>query len=210
MRTPVLSDLSDALAAAAPTIDADGRIIAKAIYKLLAHGTPITDADVAAQTAIPLERVVSTVASWNGVFRDGDQRIIGFWGLTVTDMPPHHFQVGDANLYAWCAWDTLFLPALLDATAHVQSTDPNSGETITLAVSPDAVTERSHDQAVVSFLMPEGDFTDDVIQTFCHYVHFFTDPQSAQQWTETHEHTFTVPLDEAFEVGQRWNAARQI
>ena len=210
MKTPDLNELCDSLAAAAPTLDADGRTIAKAIYKLLAHGAPVTEADIVAETGLPLDQVVSTLASWNGVFRDGERRIIGFWGLTVTEMPPHHFQVGDANLYAWCAWDTLFLPAILDATAHVQSTDPDSGETITLTVTPDEVTNRSHDKMVVSFLIPDGEFSDDVIGSFCHYVHFFTDPQSATGWTDTHEHTFVVPLSEAFHIGQRWNAERRI
>ena len=210
MKTPALTELADALAAAAPTLDGDGRAIAKAVYKLLAKGTPITDADVAAETGIALEQVVSTLDSWGGVFRDRDQRIVGFWGLTVTEMPPHRFHVFDADLYAWCAWDTLFLPAVLDATATVESKDPSSGETVTLTVSPDGITKRSHDQMVVSFLMPEGEFTDDVVQSFCHYVHFFTDPQSAGEWTETHEHAFVVPLDEAFDIGQRWNQARQI
>lgn len=210
MKAPALTELSDALSAAAPTLDADGRTIAKTIYQLLAHGAPITDTDIADETGLSVEQVVSTVDSWDGVFRDDERRIIGFWGLTVTEMPPHHLQVGGAELYAWCAWDTLFLPAILDATAHVQSTDPNNGETITLTVTPDRITERSHDQIVVSFLMPEDDFSDDVVESFCHYVHFFTDAPSAKQWTDTHQNTFAVPLDEAFDVGQRWNAVRRI
>lgn len=210
METPALAELADSLAAAAPTLDADGRAIAKAIYALLARGVPTTDEQIAAETGIPLDQVASKVASWNGVFRDRDQQIVGFWGLTVTEMPPHRFRVGDANMYAWCAWDTLFLPGILDTTADVHSTDPNSGETVTLTVTPDGITQRSHDQMVVSFLMPEGEFTDDVVQSFCHYVHFFTDPQSAKNWTATHDHTFAVPLDEAFDIGQRWNQARRI
>ncbi len=38
-----------------------------------------------------------------------------------------------------CAWDTLFLPAILQTTAHVASTDPHAGQPVQLTVTPTAV-----------------------------------------------------------------------
>jgi alkylmercury lyase len=210
MTAPALGDLSDALVAAAPTLDPEGRSIAGTLYRLLAKGQPVADTEIAAHTAIPIDRVAAALASWDGVYRDESDHIIGFWGLTITEMQPHRLQVDETQLYAWCAWDTLFLPATLNAEILVESKDANSGDTVTLTVTPDRVTKRSHEHMVVSFLLPNGPFTDDVIQSFCHYVNFFTDTQSARPWLDTHENTFAVPLDEAFELGQRWNAARQL
>jgi len=39
---------------------------------------------------------------------------------------PHALQFDGRTLYAWCAWDTLFLPELLGRPARVTSTDPVS------------------------------------------------------------------------------------
>ena len=46
--------------------------------------------------------------------------------------------------YAWCAWDTLFLPARLGQAARVTSACPVTGELITLTVTPEGLTEISH------------------------------------------------------------------
>lgn len=97
---------------------------------------------------------------------------------------------------------------MLAADAHVQSVDPHSGETITLTVTPDSVIERSHERIGVSFLTPDKSFDADVITSFCHYVHFFTDADSAAPWLAAHDRTFLIGLDEAFELGRRWNIAR--
>lgn len=43
-------------------------------------------------------------------------RIIGFLGLSLTETP-HRLEVGDATLYAWCAWDALFLSRLIQDRA---------------------------------------------------------------------------------------------
>lgn len=210
MTTPALADLSDALVGAAPNLDTDGRAIARTTYRLLAKGEPVADSAIADQTGLTVEQVSSALESWGGVYRDKDNQIIGFWGLTIAEMQPHRLQVNGVNLYAWCAWDTLFLPAVLDAQVSVISKDANNGQTVILTITPDAVTERSHREMVVSFLLPTQPFSDDVIQSFCHYVHFFTDRQSARPWLDAHENTFAIPLDEAFDLGRRWNAARQL
>ena len=42
-------------------------------------------------------------------------------------------------MHTWCAWDTLFLPALLGETAEVRSTCPVTGSVVELVVAPDAV-----------------------------------------------------------------------
>src|SRR3989442_1048188 len=57
--------------------------------------------------------------------------------------------------------------------------------------------------AVVSFLLPDGPFDDDVRQAFCHFVHFFASPAAADAWTAQHPGTFWLPVADAAQVGRR-------
>jgi alkylmercury lyase len=120
--------------------------------------------------------------------------------------PTHRLEVDGRELFAWCAWDTLFLPGVLGATARVRSRCPTTGETISLVVSPERVVETSHPDAVVSFLLPDRDFDADVIQSFCHFVHLFASPEAGHAWTAEHPGTFLLSLEEAFELGRLVNA----
>jgi alkylmercury lyase len=141
-----------------------------------------------------------------GVFFDELGRVIGFWGLTVAELAPtHRLEVNGRSLFAWCAWDTLFLPGLLSAPAHVTSTCPTTGETISLDVTPERVVTSSHGGAVVSFLLPERGFDADVLQAFCHFVHFFASPAAGEAWSARHPGTFLLSLDDAFELGRLVN-----
>jgi Alkylmercury lyase len=98
---------------------------------------------------------------------------------------------------------------VLEATARIESRDPHNGHRVRLAVDPDRIADRSHPDMVVSFLLLEQRLAGaDVITDFCHYVHFFTDGRSASAWTAAHDGTFAVDLDDAFELGRQWNAAR--
>ena len=78
-------------------------------------------------------------------------------GAALTTRPtPHRFRVRGKDLYAWCALDTLFLPGLIDATAEVRSTCPESGQEIRLVVAPDRVESCLPDTAVLSVVIPEA------------------------------------------------------
>src|SRR5919106_1861632 len=158
-----------AVAKAAPDFDEEQQRIALSVHRELAECSPVPAAAVAARAHVSVERVQELLGSWPGVFLDGDQRVVGFWGLTIHKLSPtHRLNLDGRELFAWCAWDTLFLPGILDATATVESTCPTTGETISLVVSPAGVLETSHAGAVVSFLTPDHAFDADVIQGFCH------------------------------------------
>lgn len=199
-----LDSLATAVAMAVPDFD---ERVAFAVYRRLAEGSPAPAAGVAERGGVRTQRVEQLLTSWPGVFFDKEKNVIGFWGLTITKLSPTHSLVVDGQiLYAWCAWDTLFLPGILDATARVESVCPTTGQTISLLVSPDGVLETSHPEAVVSFLTPEQHFDADVIQSFCHFVHFFTSPAAGEAWTAEHPGTFLLSLEDAFELGRRVNA----
>jgi alkylmercury lyase len=202
-----LESLAAAVADAAPDLGEEQQRIALKVYRWLAKGSPARPSDVARSAGVSEERVEELLGVWPGVFHDDDGGIIGFWGLTITKLSPtHRLQVDGRDMFAWCAWDTLFLPGILDATARVESACPTTGETISLVVSPRGVVETSHLGAVVSFLTPDRDFDTDVIQSFCHFVHFFASREAGNAWTTQHPETFLLSLEEAFELGRLVNA----
>jgi alkylmercury lyase len=199
-----LESLATAVAKAAPDFD---ERIALEVYRRLAEASPSPASDIAERAGVPVERVEELLVSWPGVYLDEGKNVIGFWGLTITKLSPtHRLEVDGRNLFAWCAWDTLFLPCILDATARVESACPTTGQTISLVVSPEGVVETSHPGAVVSFLTPDRDFDADVIQSFCHFVHFFASREAGETWTAQHPGMFLLPLDDAFDLGRHVNA----
>ena len=202
-----LEAVARAVSKAAPDFDDEQQRVAVTVYRLLADGSPVPPSDVAQATGTSIALIERLLAQWPGVYRDDRGRVVGFWGLTVRRLTPtHRFEVDGRELFAWCAWDTLFLPGLLQATARVESSCPTTGETISLEVSPDGVLGASHPPAVVSFLRPDRSFTADVIQSFCHFVHFFASKAAGEAWAAEHPGTFLLSLGEAFELGRLVNS----
>lgn len=186
--------------------DLDERI-ALEVYRRLVQGSPAPAKDVAEGAGAPVRRVEELLASWPALHVDEEQNVIAFWGLTITRLTPtYRLEVDGRDLFTWCAWDTLFLPAILNATVLVESTCPTTGETISLVVSPGGVVQASHPGAVVSFPAPNQRFDAAVIRSFCHYVHFFASREAGETWTAEHPGTILLSLDDAFELGRRVNA----
>jgi alkylmercury lyase len=202
-----LESLATAISKAAPDFDVEQQRIALDVYRRLAEGSPVPASEVAERSGVSTHRVDQLLAAWPGVHRDTDGRVVGFWGLTIHRLSPtHRLEVGGQELFAWCAWDTLFLPGILDATAHIKSSCPATAEAISLEVSPAGIVRTSHPGAAVSFLLPDRAFDADVIQSFCHFVHFFASEEAGRVWTAEHPGTFLLSLDDAFELGKLVNA----
>jgi len=202
-----LESLADAMVKATPDFGEAEQRVAVHVYRRLAEGSPAPASEVAERANVLIERVRELLATWPGVFLDHEGNIVGFWGLAIRHLTPtHRLVVGDRTLFAWCAWDTLFLPGVLGASASVESECPTTGERISLVVSPEGVVETSHPGAVVSFLLPDRAFDADVIQSFCHFVYFFASREAGEAWTSEHPGTFLLSLEEAFELGRLVNA----
>jgi len=202
-----LEALAEAVARAEPHFDEATRRIALTTYRRLAEGTPAPIGDIAERSGEGVEFAEQLLGSWPGVFRDDRGDVVGFWGLTIGELvPTHAIEVEGRRLFAWCAWDTLFLPGILGSEARVESACPVTKETISLLVRPDGVAETSHPLAVVSFLLPSTEFDADVIQSFCHFVHFFASREAGEAWSAEHPGTFLLSLDDAFELGRLVNA----
>jgi alkylmercury lyase len=204
---PDINELADRLTAAMPRLDTPEQQIAVALIRELGLGAPVSVSQLATAAGLSETQTAQTLERFPGVFRDEEQRIVGFMGLTVIEMGHHRIHLDGQTLSAWCALDTLFLPELLGAAATVTSRSPVSDAEISLTVTPAGPSDVQPPQAVVSLLLPEGEFGADVIQRFCHFVHFFTSPEDTEAWTAEHPGTFLIGVEDAYRLGQRMNQA---
>jgi alkylmercury lyase len=203
--TPVA--IASELVAATPRLSELEQRLFLQLYRLLAAGDPVETSALAASTRLPVDAVRAALERLPGVYSDDRQRVIGFWGLSIHPMP-HRLIVNGHSVYAWCAWDTLFLPELLAATAEIQSRCPTTGQRISLTVEGTQVTSQDPPETVLSFLHRDQPFDADTIRTFCHYVHFFANPDAAARWTAHREGTFTLSLAHGSEIARLTSRAR--
>jgi alkylmercury lyase len=199
--------IANELACCAADIDPPDQELQLALYGLLAAGEPVEPARLAAAVGIPAAVAAESLDRWHGVQADADGRIVAFGGLSVVE-GPHRLRVGGRTLHAWCAWDTLFLPELIDASAEVESQCPVTGRQISLRVDRQGPSELSPSAVVLSFVFPGAAYANDVIAGFCRFVHFFASPEAAETWTAQNPGSFVISVAEGFEVGRLTNAAQ--
>src|SRR5712692_5450481 len=209
-----VQDLAHAIAAATIDIDEQGRRIGIAVYDLLAHGDPVTPAEIAAHADEPEAVVAATLKGWPGVFWDSQGRVVGFWGLAIPEMD-HRFHAENGKpIYARCALDPFLIVPVIGRPARVESKDPVTGEPIVMTVTPQGITDLSPATAVVSFIAPNKPFDFDVIESFCHYVLNFASRESAERSVSGRDSIVLLPAADAFEVGLRawskWHAPMDI
>jgi alkylmercury lyase len=202
---PNLTELTDALIGAFPELDDVKRRVALATYRRLARGEPAPRREIAIEAGLGEAEVRRILDDWIGVYSDSRGSVIGFWGLAIAKMK-HRFEVDGVRLYAWCAWDTLFLSELLEKTAQVESTCETSGDRVRLTVSPHGVEFGEPVSPVVSFLKPvAAHCQQNIIQSFCHYIHFFRSGADGEAWIAKNPGTFLLTLDEAVRLARLKN-----
>jgi alkylmercury lyase len=156
-------------------------------------------ASLASRLEIPVETVKHVLDGWPGVYSDVEQRIVGYWGLSIPTAyrSPHTLKTNGRTLSAWCAWDTLFLPQLVGQPAEVESVSPKSG-TVRFTLTPQQLQRVEAVSAQMSLVVPDAQrMQEDVLTSFCHFVHFFPSRQAAESWTAKHAGSFTLSIHEA-------------
>lgn len=182
--------------------------VAIALYRLLALGKPVTHLHLAQVSSKPVAEVDHLLEKWLGVYHDDVGNVIGFWGISVGETP-HKLRINGRELYAWCAWDTLFLPALLGNVIQITSHCAQSGKEIRLTIDPGRIISVDPETAVLSFVTPdENGIREDVINSFCHSVMFFASSGLGEQWVAEHPGTFLMSVENAFELAQMINSRK--
>lgn len=179
----------------------------------LAKGEPVTIGQLAQALGKPadaIEALVKDSALAPFVHTGDGGAIQGFMGLAVI-RTPHQLIVNGQKLWAWCAYDTLFLPGLLGETAEIETRDPQTDELICLSVSPTRVEAVQPSGIVASMVRPDmWNLTSaaQVRTSACHFMFFFASRASGERWQAMHPRTVLLSLDEAFAFGKRSNAHR--
>ena len=206
--------LTSELLSRLPTMTGEEQRLGLEMYRQLARGEPVSRAELARALEAPTDTVEELLGRPNLkslTYTDEGGQIIGFGGLAVREMP-HRFKVDGRTLYTWCAWDSLFIPVILGVAAEVESPVPGSSAPVRLSVAPDGVNRLEPRTAVMSFLLPSAQtFQADALMamaSFCHFIFFFPDSDSAAEWTKSHPDTTVISVADAFELGRRMVSAR--
>lgn len=192
--------------------------LAVRLTRLLARGHPLSDEQVAAAVddlGIDPAQAAQHLTAY--AERNDRGEIIGVApGITLRPTA-HSFTTDTAQLWAWCALDTLLIPAVLGQQARVASVEPRSQETVRFTVSSDGVRDIEPADAVMSLpgLVPGDDANDprhlavdlaqvtvaeEIWRTYCHHSHAFTSPEAARQHFADRDDIALLTLPDAFDV----------
>ena len=191
-----------------PSFDSDESRLLIRLWRTLARGHALSDEqvnDIASTLEIAPDVAVSVLRKIGE--RDDEERIVGIGGLSL-EVSSYRFHVNGQTLYTWCAWDTLFLPAMLGQTATVESSCEATEEKIRLTVSPESVEHADPSSTVISMLAPsqtgrDSDSAEDIQGAFCHYVHFFRSAETAAEWISGKPHNLQIlSVEEGHTLGK--------
>jgi len=207
-----INEIAARLFSLVPKLNEKEQLISLRLYRILARGEPVSHEQLARELDLSQEIVEQFLKDRLGVYYDDNQNIIGYVGLAITEMP-HRFILEGRTLYTWCAWDSLFIPALLGANAKVQSISPDTGESISFTASPDGVKDVIPESATMSVLIPDeknekykDELQKDIIGSFCHFVFFFESYTAGSEWISRRTEKFAqLSIEEAFRLGQKFN-----
>lgn len=197
-----LDRLFDAVCGMDTTRGAAEPEVVRGVYGLLGAGQPVTGARLAAALGWDEDRGQDALQRLPNVEKDDRGAVVGFGGLTLRPTP-HRILLDGRVGYAWCAWDSLFLPVALDARVEVLSRCPRTGRPIAVTVEPTGVVERDPDTVVVSFVRPDTVDAADLRGSFCGAVHFFAGASAAAAWTAQGPGRVVLDLGDAFALGRR-------
>ena len=144
--------------------------------------------------------MISTLQGFGAEF-DKDGNIVGV-GLTLVSTP-HVYEANGRKLYTWCAADALLFPVMLKHIAQIESLDPVSGYKIRVTVTPDRVQKVESDTAVVSWVNSLD--PSNIRGSVCHYVYFFSSPETASKWVVEHLGKTFYHVNDAFQAAKKFH-----
>jgi alkylmercury lyase len=197
-----LAELTDILKARKTVFTGESALFSRQILRLLAEGQPVTPERLAEVAGQPVEFIRTTFAALQNCGCEFNEQgaLIGD-ALTLTPTR-HRFRVKNYDLYAWCALDTLFLPALINQTAEITSTCLQTDTLIHLTVSPDGIEAVSPPETALSIVFTSG-CTSGINGSFCGQIHYFVSREAAVQWVGGRTDFAVLSVIEAFELARQ-------
>lgn len=168
------------------------------LLRELAKGEPVAPAVLAPMLDQPVGCVTAALEDMVCMEWDDRGNVMGYV-LTLRETA-HAFEVGGHRLYTWCAFDALFIPALIERTAHVVSTCAATRERVSLTVTPSQIETMQPADVAVSLIWPQQD-TPNIRDAFCRHVRFFASMAEARHWADAPAATSFAPARAVFAAG---------
>lgn len=181
-------------------LELDLRVTFKTI-QALAKGNPVSPTQLSDIWGMPLDQVqvILKQAEENGRVEINDQGdLVG----AVLSLNPtqHQISMDNQRLYAWCAYDAMYVPGVVGKPAKIVSKDPVTGGTIRVSINPDDVEAVQPESVVVSVVDPGGDMSAGPESTRCTHMLFFESRESAEQWKQDRTGISILTVGEIFEL----------
>lgn len=187
------------------------------IMRLLVKGQPVSPNQIASICHNPVNEVdnhLSNLQKMGMAELDNNGNVVGM--ILSLNPTRHRFRVKGNNLFTWCAIDTLFLPAVLNQSADVESICPTTNTKINLAITPEGIEKVNPSGACLSIVAPgvtkgitascgsNGSCASDTLTgtqgSFCSNVHFFSSYEAASKWIKNFEGGCLLSTEEAYKL----------
>jgi alkylmercury lyase len=173
--------------------------------QLLAEGNPVSPESLADAWEMPLEQVnaIFEQAAAQGTLQldDAGHMVGSYLSLLPTN---HKFRVEDKTLYAWCAYDAIYLPGIIGKNAVIESSDPYSGEPIQVKTSPDGEIDLQPEGIVVTVVGIDADTRGGAESPRCSQMHFFRSYENAEQWSGDYADVSILTVHQVFELAREF------
>ena len=171
-------------------------------YRRLAEGRAVSTAEIAEAAGLPRQPVEAALRDFADVEWTADGRVEGL-GLTLRETP-HRVRIGEAQLYTWCAMDTLIAAAILDRPLRIESPDGMTGAALRIEADGVRILAAEPPSVVVSWYVdPSGE---GVRAAGCQFGHFFASRDTAASWLARYPQGGILSLDEALDTARRFAA----
>lgn len=191
-----------------PEMNIQEQLLAVTLYRLLSQGKPVTIKQLALSANLDQGDVETILKKWPLVFYSYDKNIIGFWGLTIQPMS-NVIHINGTTVYAWCTWNTLLIPFILNKTVDITSACAQTDNPISLVVSPHSAISALPGDIYVSIPSPESlRNISNAASMFSYFFYFFESKQAGEAWVNRYHDTILIRLEDAFEMGRRINSTR--
>jgi alkylmercury lyase len=198
-----LRDLAETLVRSCPPLGEDEQRVVRAGQRALADGEALSVRRLGQVAGLTTERVLEVLERRPGLARfDEAGRVVGLLGLSVS-RTIHRLRVGDRWLYAWCAWDALFVPRVIGRSADVASNCPIVGNLIRMVVTPDGISEPPVGDVSISFPVSCESMGDrGVAGACCRVSHFLSSRAAARRWLARQPGGVVLALDDASKLAR--------
>jgi len=181
--------------------------------QLLSKGEPVSPDSLAEAWDMPLEQVhaIFEQAGALGTLQLDDSG--NMVGSAISLVPSNHkFQVRGKSLYAWCAYDAIYVPGVIGAIAVIDSIDPLSNESIQIKVSPEGVVESKPNGIFATVVGMEADTRGGVESSRCSQMQFFVSEENAKKWSVDYPDVSIMTVDQLFDLAREFQIepARQM